>query len=808
MVGRPLTAFATPGEFEPATFCVSARQDLGLVALEVADFVREEKGHSIASSNVTVGVVRCWPQRDSSWGEKGDYQVVPEMIEPPVGRAARVSAGMLKQWWLTLRVPQDTPPGRYRMSLTLRPEKAPSTSLDWRLLVLPFQLTRPADKHWGTWLDSFPPVGGLHGPARRGRNLPAEMDRLARADMADFREHGFDLVLLNYYFGAKENPDGTFTYDVSALARDLEYCKLLGSRAPVLLTIEYACRNFEYQFAEPGQKHVPGTFSPKARNAIVGLVRHIRDQAAKHDWPKLYFYPIDEPGNNKTENRMLFAQNVLDFVHEVPGCETATTLTAGDVQRLGDRVDVRIYAYGHFNRAKVLQDAQQGHSYWWYNNGMFYGHSTTASRGLAGFEFLRSGAEVATAWGFAATQANPWNDFDGGHKDWNVLFPGVDSPTPTIYWELCREGVDDCRYVATLQEEARQARERGQTEAAKRADQVLAPLLDPDAHSIDNPSAFARYRWRVAREILSVTGAKQNTINFPAVVSNAATPERTGPNVIEDPSFENGPQTDGFPSLNYTISDRYATPEVRPVGALLVTDDTPHTGRFSLKWDFSKAAGKGGLYDRNRYLVVNVQVPPEAAKNLRGRRVKVGCWFRLGGGSLLPGMSLRQFGKGEFLGGIEYTGGVSDPAVWNLFQAEGRVRSDIEGLDIHIHCRIPEADPELLQKSFFFLDDVFLQAVEEPLLTLTTPLDEYYVGETIPWTCTTASVTNNIKLKLMSGERVVARQETANRSNGTFETKRLKPGIYALHATLTLPNGQPPYTTQSQIILTPDPFAW
>ncbi|HWI58487.1 MAG TPA: glycoside hydrolase domain-containing protein, partial [Bacillota bacterium] len=407
-VGQPLTAFATPGETEPATFCIAARKDLGAVKVELADFIGEQSYHIVGRTNVSLGMVRCWPQRVSDWGGKGEYQLVPEMIVPLTGRACSVSAEQVKQLWLTVRVPQNTPPGRYRMALTVRPEKAPPTQLEWRLLVLPFALSQPADKHWGTWLEGFPPVGGLHGPERRGRNLPAETERLAQADMTDFRAHGFDLVLLNYYFSAKENPDGSFTYDLSKLTRDLEYCKLLGSQAPVVLTIEYACRNFEYEFAEPGQKHVPGTFSPKARKAIVGLVQHIRDEARRHDWPPLYFYPIDEPGNNKTENRMLFAQNVLDMVHEVPGCRTATTLTAADVQRLGERVDVRIYAYGHFNRNKVVQEARQGHPFWYYNNGMFYGHSTTASRGYAGFEFVRSGAEVATAWGFAATQANPY----------------------------------------------------------------------------------------------------------------------------------------------------------------------------------------------------------------------------------------------------------------------------------------------------------------------------------------------------------------------------------------------------------------
>jgi len=808
-IGKPITAFATPGEIEPAAFCVSAQKDLGEVVVECSDFVGEQS--KIARQNVSVGVVRCRPVRITETGGKGEYRVVPDMLEPPQGHACRVPAHEAKQWWLTVRVPEDTPAGRYRMSLRVRPEKAEPAVLEWRLLVLPFNLQRPADKHWGTWLDRFPPLGGLNGPARRGRNLPAEVERLARADMSDFREHGFDLVLLNYYFDAKENPDGSFSYDLSKLARDLEYCRLLGSSAPVVLTLEYTCRNFEYRFAEAGQgqKHVPGTFSPKAHKAIVGLVQCIRDEAQRRGWPRLYYYPIDEPGNNKTENRMLFARNVLSFVHEVPGCQTAVTITAGDLQRLGDLVDVRIYAYGHFNRNKVVQEAQQGHPFWYYNNGMFYGHSTTSSRGYAGFEFLRSGAEVATAWGFAATQCNPCNDFDGGHRDWNVLFPGVDSPASTIYWELCREGVDDCRYVATLQEQIRQAKGGGRSEAAQRAERVLAPLLDPGAAHLANPLAFARYRWRIAREILNLSGEQKLALPFAAVVNNAAAVDKAGPNLIENPSFENGPQADGFPGGGYHIADPYAKLDTKPVGALAVTDEEPHSGRFALKWDFSKAAGKGFLYAKNRYLVVNVQVPPQAAKSLRGRRVKAGCWFRLGGGSQVPGMNLRQFGKEEYLGGIEYKGGVQDPAVWNHFQVEGRLRSDFEGLDIHLSCRVPEDDPELAKKSFFFIDDVSLQAIEEPPLAVAAPLDEYYVGETVPWTVS-ASTTGQIKMALLAEGQPVQEQTLAAAAgplHGAFESRALKPGIYTLQAILTVPP-QAPQTAQQQIILAPDPFEW
>ena len=45
-------------------------------------------------------------------------------------------------------------------------------------------------------------------------------------------------------------------------------------------------------------------------------------------------------------------------------------------------------------------------------------------------------------------------------------------------------------------------------------------------------------------------------------------------------------------------------------------------------------------------------------------------------------MTLREFGKQDYLDGISYQGGVDDPAVWSHFEAQGRLCSDFENLDI------------------------------------------------------------------------------------------------------------------------------
>jgi len=170
-------------------------------------------------------------------------------------------------------------------------------------------------------------------------------------------------------------------------------------------------------------------------------------------------------------------------------------------------------------------------------------------------------------------------------------------------------------------------------------------------------------------------------------------------------------------------------------------------------------------------------------------------------------MTLRQSGKHEFLEGISYSGGVDDPAVWNHFEAQGRLRANFEHLDIHISCPVPD-DPEVAAKSIFYIDDVSLQAIEEAPMIVSTALDEYYVGESIQWALTVASSSSQANVQLLSSGRLVSEQKNQSATDrllGSFETAKLKPGIYIIKATLNSESGIG-QTAQSQILLTPAIF--
>ena len=183
--------------------------------------------------------------------------------------------------------------------------------------------------------------------------------------------------------------------------------------------------------------------------------------------------------------------------------------------------------------------------------------------------------------------------------------------------------------------------------------------------------------------------------------------------------------------------------------------------------------------------------------------------MRLRAGTTIPGLQLRQNLKNGPGDRFSYSGGVADPSVWNHFETEGRLSPELESLDIHTWCSIPE--PELARGSCFYMDDVSMEVIEEPPLVISTPLDEYYVGEPIAWTANTANTSGTVAITLLAGERRIAEQTrptTTGTLRGTFETAGFKPGVYTMRAQTSGTPPQAPPTARRQVVVAPDPFDW
>ena len=139
----------------------------------------------------------------------------------------------------------------------------------------------------------------------------------------------------------------------------------------------------------------------------------------------------------------------------------------------------------------------------------------------------------------------------------------------------------------------------------------------------------------------------------------------------------------------------------------------------------------------------------------------------------------------------------------------GRLQIDLKGLHGWIlsglvvgkdGAELAEA-LEALKRDIFFLTESELPHWKErksasvnPPLVISTLLDEYYCGESIPWTVNSTSSSGEIKIALLAGERVVAPTVGEGGSgplSGVFAGHRPNPGIYTLQATATAPQQAP-----------------
>ncbi len=147
-VRMEVSAFATPGEYEPLTFALHALKDLHGVKVLLSP-LRGEGGERISQEALDLRFVRCWAQR-TTWNASTFY-VIPELLEH--FKALDIPAGLTKQFWIMVHVPEDARPGLYEGEARVEPENAPPVTVKLRLRVLPFRLLKPRGKIWGLYSD-------------------------------------------------------------------------------------------------------------------------------------------------------------------------------------------------------------------------------------------------------------------------------------------------------------------------------------------------------------------------------------------------------------------------------------------------------------------------------------------------------------------------------------------------------------------------------------------------------------------------------------------------------------------------------
>jgi hypothetical protein len=425
---------AARDEYQPAIFNIYALKDLDGIRIQVTDLV-DSQGRIITADAIDVRVVRYWPQR-FSW-DSGSYRVIPELLEQR--QEVDIPERKSQQFWLTVYIPPGTVPGTYRSIVNIAARNADSFDMALNVHVWPFELKSPLGTVWGLYADD-----------RRWERYTLEQ---VRAELEDIRSHGINSLLISPLSMDRMTmgQDG-IEIDLSRVDAYIKAMQEVGFSGQLVFSLQNLDALLSRLLREKGDKR---DFAGEYRN----IVKQLKASAEENDWPQIWYLAVDEPANS--EEKRARAIEWYRLLKEM-GCGTFTTADAVFCDQVLDPwLDVRCYHIGSTGKTadqlakRKAETADAGDIFWWYGSGCYPGQEGNLSenRYLTGFLFWKTGAGGQWSWTYQRPSGDPYDDFDGIGKDACITYPaeGGGGSIPTLQWEGLREGIDDARYVYTLE---------------------------------------------------------------------------------------------------------------------------------------------------------------------------------------------------------------------------------------------------------------------------------------------------------------------------------------------------------------------
>jgi hypothetical protein len=456
---------ATAGEYVPITFAVRAHRGLGATRVTVADLPYP----------VDVGVVRYAlrmaprsppsPSLSSRVRRKlfgpqpRRWQVRSGPILPV--ESWKIPAGITKQFWLTLQVPEEAQPGIHAGTIEVAPATGESTRIPVKLEVLPFALRRPT--HLAVGATYFVPVAySYFGEERFWDRVSTEFEDMRRHNLTTVQLTGMGL----------ENFDG--------LDRLFSAYRAAGFEHPIYLLESYSALEWvEDRYGFPRE-------SDAFYARYVELFRKLMDEAQRRSWPPLIFNFGDEFTNSASEE---FGAELARRLGEIPGIVTAADANGyKEVMLMAPHASIVAFNKGWdgpngVNQGRTLLNAETvaevrtaGATPWLVNVG-----KDRLSNGFYLWKMSRLGVRGKIEWIYRSYRSDPSNPFDGFGRDGSeMVYPGTSTVHPAIRYELMRQGLDDLAYLHTLELLAAKAPVGSSRTRAKRLIDRIDALIDDD----------------------------------------------------------------------------------------------------------------------------------------------------------------------------------------------------------------------------------------------------------------------------------------------------------------------------------------
>jgi hypothetical protein len=452
---------ACPGEFEPFSLCVHGTAD-GAWMIRIEDLkLKADPTRTIVASAVEVSIL--WYEQTK--GYLGTSTVTDWVLD--VGaRGAYLEKGRTQRLWLTVHVPESAPPGLYEGGFVLQEKEGTGrVRVPILLDVLPIKLAPPTGVQFYLMFTVAYSQGARYNVRKPG------MAQKAMAFYRELKDHGMTCIVPK----CSDWPyrPGEFV----GLEACVETAVKAGLKGPVVWYMSSLINA-----AKGGQryKHYDGkcdNWDEKRDLAnLKQIVQEVQKRARQKRWPEIVYMTVDEAGT-QTGDRTIRALRMgtilpktLKVVHEL-GARACATLSEpmddkhnrrwvkepDELRQMWERArphcDVRIYGYGYPQGKTSLASEKadcrkRGHEMWWYYNRAVMGSDRYAARMYFGLWSWLAEAQGVGAW----------------------TYPGGRS----VQFELVREGIDDFKYLATL--ERLIAEKRGSAPDRQAAEAFLAAL--------------------------------------------------------------------------------------------------------------------------------------------------------------------------------------------------------------------------------------------------------------------------------------------------------------------------------------------
>lgn len=484
---------ACRGEFEPASFVIRSQSNINNVELIVSDLTNGI--NSIPATAIDLKVVKVWYQGGGAWNSNltkdrnFEQKLVPELLlnddslvkvdsagkknylkladgtgyrymwsnppalvsknfpkptksnfsfaDSPSLQPVSLEKAKNKQFWMTIHVPMDAVAGSYQGKIMIKSGGTYLTSLDFQLNVLPFQLAQPE-------------------------------------------------MTYSIYYRGELNPSKAFVYssykDIPQMTAELRNMINHGIRNPTVYQdpIVLGPDNFKKMLALRGSLglgnqplYLCGLNTAKLEN-IGAKVKSVQALIKPFGIKDLYIYGRDEAkGRNLTDQRGAWQE-----IHN-NGAKIFAAGYLGTYESMGDLLDLIIFPYKPLASEAAKWHGVQ-HKIFNYSNPQTPPENPYLWRQNYGVVLWAAGYDGAMPYAYQHCFGSCYNDVDDEiYRDHMFTYPTAHGVIDTIAWEGFREGVDDVRYIQTLE------------------NQIVKALKSDDANMIKTANAARQYLRRL-----------------------------------------------------------------------------------------------------------------------------------------------------------------------------------------------------------------------------------------------------------------------------------------------------------------------